>query len=316
MKIGIIFFSLFFSSLILSQKDSLAEIYYNKIIVYSDFGYYSCPFDVKVDKVGTLQYRNNIKPFIGVGVNYKWGSIRIGSLINYHLKGLDNYGVTKIFKIGTELFYKRLLFDLSYYRLIGYTLLGSSFMDFQNNMIFSDLIFTSMSLNTWFYIDKDFSHYALKGIKQSVKKSNWSVYLKNTNAYSIISNFESIIPKVINDKLPGNSMIFNKVSALEMGLLTGVAYAFKIMSNYQVGGMIGYGGVLIDKSMYPVNGNLLSKNMISLSPRYDFHIYAGYNVKKYFFMNYFDFDRRKIDFENYEITSKLISFRFVAGYRF
>jgi hypothetical protein len=313
MKILIISFCLFFSSLIFCQKDSLSEVYYNKIIVYSDLGYYSCPFDIKVDKLATLEYRNNIKPFIGVGLNYKWGSIRIGSLLNYHLKGLDNFGVTKILKIGTEFFYKRFLFDLSYYKLNGYTLIGGSLIDLRNNIIFSDLNFTSMSLNTWFYLDKNFSHYALKGIKQSVKKSNWTVYLKNTNAYLIISNIESIIPKVINDKLSGKSINFNKISAIEVGLLSGIAYALKIKSNYQLGGMIGYGGVLIDRS---INGINLSKNLLGLSSRYDFHLFAGYNVKKYFFMNYLDLDYRKIEFSNYEINSRVISFRFVAGYRF
>lgn len=313
MKILIISFCLFFSSLILCQKDSLSEVYYNKIIVYSDLGYYSCPFDVKINKVANLEYRNNIKPFIGVGLNYKWGSIRIGSLLNYHLKGLDNFGVTKILKIGTEFFYKRFLFDLSFYRLSGYTLMGGSLIDVRNNMIFSDLNFTSMSLNTWFYLDKNFSHYALKGIKQSVKKSNWSVYLKNTNAYLIISNIESIIPKVINDKLSGKSINFNEISAIEVGFLSGIAYALKIKSNYQLGGMIGYGGVLIDRS---INGINLSKNLLGLSSRYDFHLFSGYNVKKYFFMNYLDLDYRKIEFTNYEINPRLISFRFVAGYRF
>lgn len=313
MKIGVIFFSLFFSSIILSQKDSLSEIYYNKIIVYSDFGYYSCPFDIKVDKVGTLQYRNNIKPFVGVGVNYKWGSLRVGSLINYHLKGLDNYGVTKIFKIGTELFYKQFLIDLSYYKLNGYTLLEQPLVDIQNNNIYSDLNFTSFSLNTWYYVDKYFSHYALKGIKQSVKKNNWSLYFKNTNAITTIVNKESIIPNVVLEKYPMSSLSFNNISAFEIGLLTGVAFALKIKKNYQIGGMIGYGGVLIDRS---INGINLSKNLLGLSSRYDFHLFAGYNVKKYFFMNYLDLDFRKIEFRYHEINSKLISFRFVAGYRF
>ena len=313
MKIGVIFFSLFFSSIILSQKDSLSEIYYNKIIVYSDFGYYSCPFDIKVDKVGTLQYRNNIKPFVGVGVNYKWGSLRVGSLINYHLKGLDNYGVTKIFKIGTELFYKQFLVDLSYYKLNGYTLLEQPLVDIQNNNIYSDLNFTSFSLNTWYYVDKYFSHYALKGIKQSVKKNNWSLYFKNTNAITTVVNKESIIPNVVLEKYPMSSLSFNNISAFEIGLLTGVAFALKIKKNYQIGGMIGYGGVLIDRS---INGINLSKNLLGLSSRYDFHLFAGYNVKKYFFMNYLDLDFRKIEFTYHEINSKLISFRFVAGYRF
>jgi hypothetical protein len=310
--------TLFFLFLLISithvsaQSDSVNESYYDNFIFYSDLGYYSCPFNVKVNKLGTFNYRNNIKPFVGIGLVYKWGSIRIGSLINYNLKGLDNYSDTKIFKIGTEFFYKRFLFDLSYYRLVGYTLLGNSSL-LNNYKIYNDLTFQSFSVNSWFFLNKNFSHHALKGIKQSVKKNNLTLYLKNTNAFTLIQNPEIILPSKEILNLNKTAVEFNKIQAFEIGLLGGVAVATKIKQNYQFGGMFGYGGVIIDRS---INNSVNYHNQIGLSSRYDFHLYFGYNKKKFFLMNYLDLEYRKMEFIDYEIDTRLVSYRLVGGYRF
>ncbi len=297
---------------VLAQSDSVNEIYYDKIISYTDVGYYSCPFEIKINQLGTLNYRNNIKPFIGIGFNYKWGSLRIGSLINYNLKGLENFGSTKIFKIGTEFFYKRFLFDLSFYRLKGYTLVDNSNFTTNQFNIYDDITFQSSALNTWFFINKNFSHHALKGIKQAVKKNNWSLYFKNTNGYTSIQNNASIIPSDLNNS-KSISYDFTKINAFEMGLLFGVATAIKFKHNFQLGSMFGYGGVLIDRSL---NTGQHNKNWIGLSSRYDFHIYGGYNKKNFFLMNYLDLEQRNIQFTNFEVNSRLISYRLVVGYRF
>ena len=313
MKTLLFLFLLIFNCQVFAQSDTIAEIYYDKIILYSDVGYYSCPFDVNVDQIGTLNYRNNIKPFVGIGVNYKWGSLRIGSLINYNLKGLENYSYTKIFKIGTEFFYKRFLFDLSYYKLSGYTLINDLISNSNTYTKYPNLSFQTSSVNTWFFINKNFSHYALKGIKQAVRKNNWTIYLKSTNAITLLKDNSPILPSSIINKLNSSSVNFNDLKAFEIGILSGVAIAFRIKQNFQIGGMFGYGGVLIDRTLHNSQHN---RNLIGLSPRYDFHIYAGYNKKKFFIMNYLDLEQRKIEFTDFEINSRLISYRLVGGYRF
>jgi hypothetical protein len=313
MKTYILLFLFFFNLCAFSQSDTVNEVYYNNIVVYSDLGYYSCPFDIKVDNIGTLKYRNNIKPFIGIGFVHKWGSLRIGTLINYSLKGLENYGYTKIFKIGTEVFYKRFLFELSYYSLKGYTLLDNSALGLNKFSILDNLNFQSYSFNNWFFTNKKFSHHALKGIRQSVKKNNWSFYLKNTNAITSIKNSAPMLPSVVTNLSHTGSINFNSIKSYEFGLLGGIACAFKLKKQFQLGGMFGYGSVLIDRYL---SSNQINKNLIGLSPRYDFHIYVGYNKKKIFLMNFLDLEQRYIQFSNFEINSRLISYRFVAGYRF
>jgi hypothetical protein len=313
MKTYILLFLFCFSFYSFSQSDTVNEIYYNNVVVYSDLGYYSCPFDVKVENMGTLKYRNNIKPFIGLGIVYKWGGLRIGSLINYSLKGLDNYGYTKIFKIGTEFFYKRYLFELTYYSLKGYTLMDNSLLGLSKFTVLDDLNFQSYSFNNWFFTNKKFSHHALKGIKQAVKNNSWTFYLKNTNAITSIQNSTPIVPSIVSNLVHSSLMDFNSIKAIELGLLGGFAYAFKLKKHFQIGGMLGYGGVIIKRDL---SSDYKTENYIGLSPRYDFHIYAGYNKKKMFLMNFLDLEQRNIQFSNFEINSNLISYRLVVGYRF
>lgn len=313
MKTSLFLFLLAHNFLVFAQPDSVTEIYYDKIILYSDVGYNSFPFDININQIGTLNFRNNIKPFTGIGVNYKWGSLRIGSLIDYNLKGLENYNNTKIFKIGSEFFYKRFLFDLSYCNLSGYTLINNLASNLNSYTKYSNLSFQTSSINTWFFVNKKFSHYALKGIKQAVRKNNWSVYLKNTNAFTHLKDISPILPGNIIKKMNTSSSKFYDLKAFEIGLLSGVAVAFRIKQNFQIGGMFGYGGVLIDRTLL---NSLHDRNLIGLSSRYDFHIYAGYNKKKFFIMNYIDLEQRKIEFTNFEINNKLISYRLVGGYRF
>ena len=313
MKTLLFLFLLAYNSTVFAQSDSISEIYYNKMILYSDVGYNSCPFDIKINQLGKLNYRNNIKPFTGIGINYKWGSLRIGSLIDYNLKGLKNYSNTKIFKIGTEFFYKRFLFDLTYYKLNGYTLINNYENNSNSYTKHTNLSFQTSSFNTWFFLNKNFSHHALKGIKQAVKKNNWSIYLKNTNALTFLKDNTPILPISVINKLNASYANFNDLNAFEIGILSGVALAFRIKQDFQIGGMFGYGGVLIYRSLENSKHN---RNLIGLSPRYDFHIYAGYNKKKFFIMSFIDLEQRKIEFTNLEINSRLVSFRLVGGYRF
>jgi hypothetical protein len=313
MKSYIFLFLFAFSFHSFSQSDTVSEVYYNNFVVYSDLGYYSCPFDIKVEKIGTLKYRNNIKPFVGVGMVYKWGALRVGTLLNYSLKGLDDYGYSKIFRIGTEVFYKRFLFELSYYSIQGYTQLDNAMLGLNKFMVLDDLNFKSYTFNSWFFTNKKFSHHALKGIKQSVKRNNGTFYLKNTNAITSIDNSAPVLPESVRDLVHSNSINFNTIKAYEIGLLGGVACAFKLKRHFQIGGMLGYGGVLIDR--YLSTGKN-SKNLIGISPRYDFHIYGGYNKKKMFIMNFLDLEQRNIPFSDFEINSNLISYRLVFGYRF
>ena len=314
MRVLILFlFSIIPLNNLYSQNDSINENYYNNLILYSDLGYYSCPFDIKLNQFDKLKFRNNIKPFIGIGGCYKWGSIRIGTLINYNIKGLDNYGSTKVFKIGTEITYKNYLIDLSYYKLNGYTLLTNEKLNISKNMIYDDLSLLSTYLNATFFLNKRFSNYALKGIKQSIKKNIHSFYFKTTTALINISNSNYILPEFIIKNSNMNSYNLNRIYSFEIGLIPGIAFAFKQLINYQIGGMFGYGGVINDRY---VDLNYSRKNFIGLSPRFDFHLYMGYNVKKYFLMNYLDIEKRNIDFTNFNIIGNLISYRLVAGYRF
>lgn len=301
-----------FKLLIFSQNDSITDVYLDKVILYGDLGYNSCPFDVKIKNLESFNFRNNIKPFIGLGLNYKLISIRLGTLLNYHLKGIEDFSKTKILKLSSEISYKQFYTELNYYRLSGYTLLKNNY-EISNNTKFDNLFFNKASLNFCVFTNKKFTYNLLKGIKRSIKKKSLSLYVKSINAILDISNKESIIPRSYDLNFNLDYLHFTRLSAYEIGGLGGLALALKSKNNFQIGSMLGYGAVFIDRTIYSSEKKM---NFRGLSPRYDLHFYIGYNVKKFFVMNFFDFEQRNIDFSEIEINSRLISYRLVAGYRF
>jgi hypothetical protein len=311
MKSITLIISFSFCLLCFSQTDSLTDVYLDKIIIYGDLGYNSYPFDIKINNVESFKFRNNIKPFIGVGMNYKWISVRLGTLINYHLKGLENYGKTKIFKLSSDIIYKRYLVELNYYNFSGYTLLKNDKHVLSNNKM-EDLSLHKASVNTCFFINKLFNYNSLKGVKRSVKKNNYSFYLKNTNSFLDIDYTSQILPLTdeVEIKFTDN---FDRLKFYEFGLLSGLAIASRVLENFQVGTMIGLGGVYNNHSVFNLNQ---IKKRTDFYARYEFHFFIGYNVKKFFIMNYLDFEPRQISLPNVQINSNLISYRFVTGYRF
>ena len=300
--------------ILFGQSDTSSNSYYDNYILYFDCGNNSSPFDIKVqNSKGSydLKFRNNIKPFIGFGGNYKWISLRIGFLLNQYFKGVDDYVKTKIFKLGTDFTYKRFYFDFDLFQFKGFTLLKDNQIGINYNLKYANLHTNSFYLNEYFFFNKNFSYNSLRGKKQSVKSFQSSFYLKQQNAFTRVKDDNPILPSFFFDDLYSKTT-FSSASSIEIGLIPGYGVADRY-KNFQLGGMLGYGCVIIDKSIF---FNSRSRNFLGLSSRFDFHLYAGYNKSKYFIMNYLYLENRVLDFNTIKFTQQILSYRFIVGYRF
>lgn len=316
MKFKILLFFLLSLKYFYSQSDSLVNLFSDKLVLYSDVGINACPFNIdQINSVGeslNFKYRSNLKPFIGVGGHYKIFSLRIGALLNYNMLNENKYGNTNVFKLGTEVYYKKFYFDLDYYKNKGYAITNlNETQNIQSNL-YPDLIFKSISLNAWYFFNSSFNLNALKGRNASVKKRFWSFYLKETNALTNIYNSSSIILFKYQDVVNSNSS-FYKINAFEIGIIPGIAFAANVKNKFQFGGLFGYGGVLIDKSIH-FTGN--HRNYVGFSKRFDFHFLFGYNSSKYFVMNYIDLENRQISFTHIDLLQKIVGYRLLFGVRF
>jgi hypothetical protein len=67
----------------LCQTDSSSKItdFKKNLIVYSDLGFTSAPFTISYpfsNEINQITYKNNFKSILGLGVSYKWFSLRVG----------------------------------------------------------------------------------------------------------------------------------------------------------------------------------------------------------------------------------------------
>jgi hypothetical protein len=74
-------------------------------VVYSDLGFTSAPFTISypfTNEINKLTYKNNFKTFLGLGVAYKWFSLRIGFPILSSFRPIEKFGETKQFNFGFD----------------------------------------------------------------------------------------------------------------------------------------------------------------------------------------------------------------------
>ena len=314
------FFVFFISFQSISQKDTLPyEMYKDKLVLYTDFGYTSGPFSIKYNFPGPtekLKFRNNYKDVIGLGVCYKWFSLRLSMALRGSEKSELEYGKTNYFSLGFNFTQKRFYWDVDISSFKGYAIKNAyHWNDTLNaqepNDIRSNTGSFSFSINTWYFHDKGFKMSAVKGKTGHYLKEVKTWYLKTTfNIYGIGNNQQSIIPSELID--PANTKTTSpNFSASDIGLIPGYAYVNRI-NNWQFSGLFGLGAVLQSK-YYQVNGNV--RSFLGLAPRYDIRFIGGFSVPKYFVFLVTDFDNKSIRYGDLVYRQSFYSVKLVAGVR-
>ena len=305
-----------------SQIDSSSTTSYrNNFILFNDLGFNTAPLNIESDQNKIpikAKFRNNIHDFYGIGCHYRWLSLRLNIQLPGSIKPTKDYGPSKYFHLGFDFTYKKMFFDVDFYRYRGFALLDaykfnpSKSINDTPNDIESSLISKSFSINMWFFYKKNFSMSALRGKTAVFNKSSFTWYVKSTiNSFGINNNESTILPFYLND--PSNSKTSSTlIRAFDIGLVPGLAYAY-IKGHWNISALGGYGLVIQEKSFHT---NQTIRYFIGLAPRFDIRFIGGYQTPNWFLMLHTDFDNKSIEFTSLKYTQTYLNIRLVAGYRF
>jgi hypothetical protein len=303
-----------------SQTDTSAYTKFSKNWVwFSDLGFNTGPFSVKFkDENGekiNLKFRNNIRPSLGFGFNYKWLSLRLSFPILGDFKPVSKFGKSNLFNLGFDFAFKKTYFEFSFFNYKGYSILDANrydttlTADFPNDIL-NEVNNVSFSINSWYFHNKQFKMSPLKGKTALYNKEVQTFYLKSTLNVHGVGNTGSIIPEYIQN--PSNSKTgATTISAFDFGAIPGYAYVNR-KNNWQYSAMIGFGPVIQTK-FYIIDGT--TRSVLGLAPRYDIRFVAGYNKPRYFIMLQTNFDNKSIRFTDLRYISTFYSIKLVAGIR-
>ena len=304
-----------------SQDDSLfIEDFYGSKVLYSDIGFNTAPFSIQSNYLnGTekVHYKNNFKPFLGVGFAYKWFALRIGLPILGYFRNQELYGSTKQYNLGFDFDIKKVHFDFEFKTIQGYAIQDanqwdSTLTDHRPNFISPSIGSLNFSLNSWYFNNKHFKISALNGKRAHYHKQVHTWYVKATfNVFGTDNNGNSIIPIAIQNPLNSKTSA-TTFSAIDFGAIPGYAYVNRL-KNWQFSGWLGLGGVIQSK-FYTINHN--SRGFIGLAPRYDIRIMGGYSNKKYFIFLITDFDNKSIHFSDLVYKQHFYTVKLTGGMRF
>jgi hypothetical protein len=310
---------LFEFSLGLSQVDSSSKIsdFRNKLVVYSDVGFTSAPFSINYPfspQIDKISYKNNFKTFLGLGISYKWFSLRVGFPIFSSFRPIDKYGNTKQFNFGFDYSLYKIYCDLEFKFLEGYSIQKANRWDSSKNPndIQSNLVSYNLAMNAWYFHNKDFKMNALLGKRAHYNREVHTWYAKGTvNYFGLDNKSNALIPTQLQDQTNSKTSI-SSVQSFDFGLLPGYAYVNRI-KNWQFAGWFGFGPVIQSK-FYSYQGNF--RGFLGLAPRYDIRIMGGFSKPEYFIFLVTDFDNKSIRFSELIFRQYFYCIKIVGGYRF
>jgi hypothetical protein len=289
----------------------------NNFVLYSDLGYNSAPFSVRYpfnSEINSIIYKNNFKTFLGLGVSYKWFSLRIGFPILSSYRSIEKYGNTKQFNFGYDFSIKKIYSDFEFNYIEGYAIQKANRWDSANNPndIQPALTSFNFTLNSWYFHDKDFKMSALLGKRAHYQEEVKTWYFKGTaNIFGLDNKGKNIIPDQLQNT-SNSKTTSTAVLSFDFGILPGYAYVNRI-KNWQFSGWFGFGPVIQSK-FYHFSGN--SRGILGLAPRYDIRIMGGYSRPEYFIFLVTDFDNKSMRFSDLIFRQYFYSIKIVGGYRF
>lgn len=314
---------LFFATVGLAQDDSLNyNLYRQKVVLYTDIGYKSMPFTIKTDFAGSvksLAYKHNYRTLLGFGIAYKWFSLRLGFALPGHLKAVSRYGKSNYGDLGFKFSIKKTFWDVDLRLNNGYAIKDAyKWNDTLNKLNPNDIRYqvktASFSINSWYFLSKQFKMQPVFGITGDFRRSTGTIFLKTTlNFFGVSADRGGIIPTELADSL--NTKTYSSaISAVDMGLVPGYAYVYRL-KNWQTSVFAGLGGVMQSK-FYVVNG--ATRSFAGLAARVDFRLITGFSKPKSFIWLVTDFDIKSIGFDlgKFSYQQTFYSIALVGGFRF
>ena len=320
LNVKIILFLFLFPFYVLSQEsDSSAyTLYQERIVVYTDLGFNSAPFSLQDNYtlgVKKIQYKNNIRAILGLGIAYKWFAIRLGLAIPGQIKPISRFGKTKYFDLGLKFSVKQMFFDIDLRNYQGYVVKdeykwNDSLSSLKPNGIYPSINSVSVSMNAWYFNSKDLNMRAVFGMVGHYEKPVHTWYIKSSiNYFGITNGVNSIVPAALSDSSDRQNA--DAIAAFDLGAIPGYTYVNRV-NNWQFAVFGGVGGVVQTK-FYTNNGQ--TRGFLGIAPRFDFRLIGGYSKPKYFVLLATDFDIKSIKMQELKYNQLFYNVRLIAGLR-
>ncbi len=288
-------------------------------MLFTDIGYTSAPFSIAYpfeNGQKSLKYKHNISPVLGMGVAYKWFSLRLGFALKGTSRSVSRFGKSIYADIGTQFQIKQWFFDLGLRSYRGYAIKDAyQWNDTLNELKPNDLRPNtqtfSIVINSWYFRNKNLNMHSIFGRTGHYNRALGTFYLKPTfSIHGLGNEFESVIPNELKNEIDDKTKAVT-YSAVEIGVVPGYTYVNRI-NNWQFCGFAGLGGV-VQAKFY--DSESVIRGFLGLAPRYDLKIYGGYSVPKYFAFLSLDFDNKTIRFTKLKYRQNYFTFRITAGIR-
>jgi len=304
------------------KLDSLPyTLYKERVVLFSDLGFNAAPFKLKDNFNGgetTLKFKHNLRLALGLGVMYKWFSLRIGFGLPGTLRPKSRFGKSRFTDLGINFNFKKTFWDIDARSYSGYTIVDAyKWNDTLNklnpNLIRSDTRATSLSVNAWYFRNDNFKMPAVLGKVGHYTRPEGTWYFKGTlNLFGIGNENENkaLTPTELIDTTQSKSYAHN-IAALDIGIVPGYAYVGRI-DNWQFSVFGGLGGV-IQAKFYTFGQT--TRGVLGLAPRLDLRFIAGYSKPDYFFWIVSDFDVKSIRFREMRYIQTFYMLKVVAGIR-
>lgn len=284
---------------------------------YTDLGFSSGPASIKanyLENQDKIRFKNNTNLIFGIGFSYKWFALRLGISMG-RVRPVSKFGQTQYYDLGFDFSYKKMFWDFDLHWYAGYAIKNAykwndTITPLQANLIRNDVNTASLSINNWYFFNKNFRMQAFRGKTAHYIKDEKSFYLKSTMNVHGIGSSQDLVPFELQDSTI-DMVGSNFYTAFDFGVIPGYAYV-KRMNDLQFGAMLGAGGVIQTK-FYENKDQ--TRGFLGLAPRFDLKLIGGYNTERHFVMFVSDFDFKSIRFRELVYRQAFYNIKLVAGIR-
>jgi len=310
-----------FSGAVAQKKDKIAkpQIYRDHVVLYADHGFNSSPFSLHypfTTEVNRIQFKHNLRPLIGIGIQHKWFGLRVGFSLKGHYRPVSRFGRSDYFDLGFRLNLKRTYWDFDFRNYRGYVikdayLWNDTLNALKPNLPMPAIYAANFSINTWYFRSKDYRMSAVLGINDEFTSSQETWYFKGTlNIFGAGNGSLPLVPFTAQDSTDGRGRV-KTISALDFGVVPGYAYTFR-KGNWQASAFGGLGGVI--QAKWYVHDSI-TRGFMGIAPRIDLRFVGGYSSPRYFAWFVTDFDVKSIRFNKLSYLQTYYQLRIVAGMR-
>ncbi|TAF65977.1 MAG: DUF4421 domain-containing protein [Cytophagales bacterium] len=307
----------------LSKKDSIRQLYienYDNDIIVKTFGAYrqlSINFSPQKIRNIDLQYLPNVASTGGFGIVFKRIALNVGFKLRQDENATRNRGQSQYLDLQLNSFGKKIGYDLYYQNYQGYYINNPAvvFGQWTNATLPQrpDMRIQNIAANvSYFFNHRKFSYRSVFVFDERQIKPAGSFILTASIGYLNLSADSSFIPQ--NRVIPfENNSDFNQAKFYTFAFAPGYGYNLILFKSVFLSASISTNlGIQIHQYGLNQTDRSFANSLFKLLGRAS----IGYSSQRFFAAGYFQFDTNNLSTEQVNVSTTVLNFGILAGYRF